>query len=211
MTDTPAPPELSEDEKMQRVLRTYAKRELRTRMASVRNLLPDSATAARSARACNAVIALPEFEAARTIAGYIAMRKELDVSAALVAAADRGRRVVLPRIARNADHDSLAFHLHAPGQPLVENDWGVLEPDASAETVAIAEIDLMLVPALALDLRGYRIGYGKSFYDRVLPQLVHGRAVGVVYEFQLLAEVPDEAHDQRVHWIVTDARSVAAQ
>ena len=151
--------------------------------------------------------ALPEFAAAHIVAGYVAMRKELDVSALLQAAADSGKQVVLPRI----EPDGLAFHVHVPGEPLVENDWGVLEPDASAERVAIAAIDLMLVPGLALDLRGYRIGYGKSYYDRVLPQLAHGRAVGVAYDFQLLAEIPDEPHDQRVHQIVTDLRSVAAQ
>jgi len=216
MTDTPDTPDtpdqpglpdvpMSEDEKMQHVLRRYAKRELRTRMKAVRNLLPDSAAAERSARACNAVCALSEFASASIVAGYLAMRKELDVSAALASAAEGGKQVVLPRI---QDDGGLAFHLHVPGQPLVENDWGVLEPDPSSPTVAIADIGLMLVPALALDLRGYRIGYGKGFYDRVLPQLTHGRAAGLVYDFQLLAEVPNEAHDQRVHIIVTDARSL---
>lgn len=198
---------MEEDEQMQRVLRTYAKRELRTRMQSIRKLLPDESTVERSSKACTAVQALPEFASARIVAGYIAMRKELDVSDALTAAAKSGKRVVLPRIT----DEGLVFHVHVPGEPLVENDWGVLEPDANAEQVPIARIDLMLVPALALDLRGYRLGYGKSFYDRVLPQLAHGRSVGIVYDFQLLAEVPDEAHDQRVHWIVTDARSLAAQ
>jgi 5-formyltetrahydrofolate cyclo-ligase len=200
--------QVGNDDQMQRVLRVYAKRELRTRMKSVRNLLPDSAAAERSARACAALSALAELGSARIVAGYIAVRKELDVSAALARAADGGKQIVLPRI---DEAGGLAFHVHVPGQPLVENDWGVLEPDPNAATVAIADIDLMLVPALALDLRGYRIGYGKGFYDHVLPQLTHGRAVGVVYDFQLLAEVPEEAHDQRVHFIVTDTRSLAAQ
>jgi 5-formyltetrahydrofolate cyclo-ligase len=204
MTDTPSE---SEDDKMQRVLRRFAKRELRTRMQAVRKLLPDSATEERSARACAAVRALPEFASARVVAGYVAMRKELDVSAVLVAAAEGGKRFVLPRI----EPDGLAFHLHVPGQPLVENDWGVLEPDPNAAKVEIADIDLMLVPALALDLRGYRIGYGKGFYDQVLPQLTRGRSVGMVYDFQLLAEVPEEAHDQRVQQIVTDQRSLPAE
>ncbi len=198
---------MEEDEQMLRVLRAYAKRELRTRMQSVRKLLPDESTVERSSRACAAVLALPEYASARVVAGYIAMRKELDVSDALTAAADSGKRIVLPRIT----DAGLAFHVHVPGTPLHENDWGVLEPDPNAEQVPIAEIDLMLVPALALDLRGYRLGYGKGFYDHVLPQLAHGRAVGIVYDFQLLAEVPEEPHDQRVHWIITDARSLAAQ
>jgi len=197
---------MEEDEQMLRVLRTFAKRELRTRMQSIRKLLPDESTAERSSRACAAVLALAEFASAQVVGGYIAMRKELDVSDALTAAAQRGKRIVLPRIT----DDGLVFHVHVPGTGLVENDWGVLEPDPNAEQVPIAQIDLMLVPALALDLRGYRLGYGKSFYDRVLPQLAHGRSVGIVYDFQLLAEVPDEPHDQRVHWIITDARSLAA-
>src|ERR1700755_2085665 len=140
MTDTE-----SEDDKMQRVLRMYAKRELRTRMKSVRNVLPDASAAERSARACAAVLALPEFASARIVAGYIPMRKELDVNTVLEAAAQSGKQVVLPRITE----EGLEFHVHVPGHALVKNDWGVLEPDPSAPTVPIADIDVMLVPALA--------------------------------------------------------------
>jgi 5-formyltetrahydrofolate cyclo-ligase len=203
MTDT----EQTEDERMQHALRVYAKRELRTRMQSVRNVLPISAHAERSARACERVIALPEFAAARNIAAYVAMRKEIDPRAVLDRAAELGKLVLLPRV----EEHGLEFYVHHAGEELVENGWGVLEPAETAERVAIAEIDVMLVPALALDLRGFRIGYGKSFYDRVLPKLTHGRAVGFAYEFQLLAEVPNEAHDQRVHIVVTDKRSVTAE
>jgi 5-formyltetrahydrofolate cyclo-ligase len=202
MTDT----EPNADEQMQRALRIYAKRELRKRMQSLRNVLPNSARAERSARACKLICELPEFTAARSVAGYVAMRKELDVAAALTAAAQAGKRTLLPRM-----HDSgLTFHLHTPGAALEENDFGVLEPSPAAEEVPLAEIDLLLVPALALDLRGMRIGYGKSFYDRLLAS-ARGVSVGVVYDFQLLAEVPNEAHDVPVQRIVSDGRSQVAQ
>ena len=211
MTDTPAgggqhgrDSQHDQDEKMQHALRAYAKRELRKRMQSIRNVMPDSAHAERSARACENVCALPQFEAAKNVAAYVAMRKELDPSAVLARARERGKLVLLPRI----EETGLAFHVHTPGAGLIENGWGVLEPAPESERVEIADIDLMLVPALALDLRGYRIGYGKGFYDRVIPQLAHGRAVAVLYEFQLLAEVPNEAHDTPVHLIATDGRSV---
>ena len=202
MTDTAQTP----DERMKQVLFMHAKRELRTRMQSLRNVLPKSARADRSARACRLICELPEFAAARTVAGYVAMRKELDVGAALEAATRAGKRVVLPRI----HDDGLTFHLHQPGEALTENDWGVLEPAAAAEQVALADIDLLLVPALALDLRGMRLGYGKSFYDRLLAK-ARGVSVGVVYDFQLLAELPNEAHDVPVQRIVTDGRSEVAQ
>jgi 5-formyltetrahydrofolate cyclo-ligase len=194
------------DEQMQRALRIYAKRELRKRMQSLRNVLPNSARAERSARACQLIGELPELAAAHTVAGYVAMRKELDVSAALAAAAQAGKRAVLPRM-----HDEgLTFHVYTPGEALEENGWGVLEPAANAEQVALGEIDVLLVPALALDLRGMRIGYGKSFYDRLLAD-AHDVSVGVVYDFQLLAEVPNEAHDVPVQRIVTDGRSQVSE
>ena len=202
MTDT----EQSEDERMQHALRVYAKRELRTRMQSLRNVLPDSAHAERSARACANAIALPEFTTARNVAAYVAMRKELDPRAVLDRAAALGKVVLLPRI----EDTGLAFCVHRAGDELVPNGWGVLEPAETAERVAIADIDFMLVPALAVDLRGFRIGYGKGFYDRVIAQLTTGQAIGFTYEFQLLAEVPNQAHDRRVHWIVTDQRAVHA-
>jgi 5-formyltetrahydrofolate cyclo-ligase len=202
MTDT----QQNADEQMQHALRIYAKRELRKRMQSLRNVLPNSARAERSARACKLVCELPEFAAARTVAGYVAMRKELDVAATLASATQAGKRAVLPRMRE----EGLTFHVYLPGETLEENDWGVLEPAAAAEQVALADIDLLLVPALALDLRGMRIGYGKSFYDRLLAG-ARGVSVGVVYDFQLLAEVPNEAHDVPVQRIVSDARSEVAQ
>ncbi len=205
MTDTDAGS--SEDARMQQMLRAYAKRELRTRMKSVRNLLPASACSERSAKACTRVLALPEFAAAKNVAGYVAMQKELDTRPVLDRAAELGKVVLLPRVIETG----LAFHVYTPGDPLEESGWGVLEPGPETARVAIEDIDLMLVPALALDLRGYRIGYGKSFYDRVLPELTRGRSIGLGYDFQLLAEVPNEPHDMRVHLIVTDARTEAAQ
>jgi len=202
MTDTPD----SQDEQMQRTLRAYAKRELRTRMQALRNVLPASAHAERSARACRLIVELPRFGAARTIAGYVAMRKELDLRAALQHASAQGQRVVLPRIAEQ----ELTFHVQLPDQALQENAWGVLEPAPEAERVELSEIDLLLIPALALDLRGQRIGYGKGYYDRMLSRMPDAYTVGSVYDFQLLAEIPNEAQDVPVQHIITDSRSLPA-
>lgn len=185
-------------------LRRYAKRELRQRMQNVRNALPASAHADRSARACERASQLSEFASAHTIAGYCAMRKELNPDALLARAHALGKQVALPRV-QGAE---LSFHLHRPGEPLVENDWGVLEPADDAELVPPDAIDLVLVPALALDLRGFRIGYGKGFYDRTLPRMPRARSVGLCYEFQMLAELPNEAHDVALHWVISDARCV---
>jgi 5-formyltetrahydrofolate cyclo-ligase len=81
------------------------------------------------------------------------------------------------------------------------------QPAASAPPIADASIDLVLVPALAVDERGHRIGYGKGFYDRLLPRLAALR-VALVFDFERIVEVPVRAGDVPVDVIVTDERVI---
>jgi 5-formyltetrahydrofolate cyclo-ligase len=74
--------------------------------------------------------------------------------------------------------------------------------------VAHAQVDLVLVPALAFDARGYRLGYGKGFYDRLLPQLARAERVGLAFELSLLPQLPNEDHDVAVHRVVTEKRVI---
>ena len=75
------------------------------------------------------------------------------------------------------------------------------EPDA---------LDVIVVPALAVEPRGYRLGYGAGFYDRALPEWTPAVTLAVAFDFQLLAEVPVTPGDVAVRWIVTDSRSFEA-
>ncbi|MET0389152.1 MAG: 5-formyltetrahydrofolate cyclo-ligase, partial [Polyangiales bacterium] len=79
-------------------------------------------------------------------------------------------------------------------------------PDAPL--IAPSEVDLVIVPGLAFDGAGQRIGYGRAFYDRLLPQLTQAFRVGLAYDFQLLAELPVEAHDVPMHCVISDARTL---
>lgn len=189
----------------EQALRARAKQELRTRLRSVRRVLPDAACAARSQAICARVLDLPAFAQARVVVGYAAFRKEADPAAVLRAAERQGKRVGLPRI---ASHGGLDLHAHADGAALEESGYGMLEPLAEAPRIAPEEVDLVLVPALAVDARGHRIGYGRGFYDRLLPTLARAYKVAIVYDFQLLAETPDTAGDARVDCVVTDARTL---
>jgi 5-formyltetrahydrofolate cyclo-ligase len=187
-----------------RHLQEHAKTELRSRMRAVRRVLPLEACSARAKLAVARLSQLPEFERARTVIGYSAMRKELDPSALLTRAASLGKRVGLPRV----EGDGLELHAYLADDALEEGAWGVLEPLPSAPIIADAEVDLIVVPALALDAHGYRLGYGQAFYDRLLPRLGRAFYVGVAYDFQLVAELPKQAHDVAVHCIVTDTRTL---
>jgi 5-formyltetrahydrofolate cyclo-ligase len=103
----------------------------------------------------------------------------------------------------------LSVRLWDEGVPLDETGaMRVPEPPESAPAIPEVEVDLVIVPALALDERGARIGYGAGYYDELLPRLARAKRVGIAFDFQLLAEVPETPGDERVHAIVTDARSI---
>ena len=192
------------EEAMLARLRVHAKRELRTRMLAVRKVIPLEACAERSARANARVIELAEFARAKVIVGYSAIRKELDPTELLRAAAHSGKRVGLPRV----DGELLTLHEYAPGDELEESGWGILEPLAGTPTIAADSVELVVVPAVALDAAGHRIGYGRGFYDRLLPRMERAFRVGVAYDFQLVPEIPHEPHDSAMHCVVSDLRTL---
>lgn len=184
------------------------KRELRDRMKRVRRALGDENRAARSLAIASLVTAMPEWKAARTVALFVPMRTEIDVGLLERAARVEGKRVAAPRMLQEPD-GTLELELRAweEGVEPVESGKMVREPPADAPRVDPADVDLVLVPGLAFDERGARIGYGAGLYDRLLPKCVKAKRVGVAHDFQLLAEIPEGPTDERVDAIVTNTRT----
>jgi 5-formyltetrahydrofolate cyclo-ligase len=85
--------------------------------------------------------------------------------------------------------------------------FGVSEPVPECGAVPLNRFDLVLVPGMAFDLSGNRLGRGKGFYDRILSE-TSGVKCGVAYDFQLLETIPTEAHDARVNFIFTPSRAL---
>lgn len=192
-------------------IRLQAKRELRKRMRALRAALPSVAIAERSARIERAVTAMPAWQSARTVALFSSLPDEVQTAGLLAAARAAGKRVALPAV---TDAPVLTFRTYFDNGrefPLVIGKYGIAEPADHAPHVDLASIDLVLVPALAVDLRGHRIGYGGGYYDRTLPGAPQASRVAVVFDFQLIAEVPDLTGDVPVHWIVTDRRVLQAE
>jgi 5-formyltetrahydrofolate cyclo-ligase len=187
-------------------LRARVKVELRQRMRGLRRVLPADARAQRSAAICARLVELPSFEQARTIVGYAATHKEADPAAALERAEATGKRIGLPRV---GEHGTLELRHHQTGAPLFESGYEIDEPAPTAETLADRDVDLIIVPALAFDPRGHRIGYGHGYYDRLLPRLPHAFKVTIGYDFQLVVEIPESASDIPTDCIITDLRTLA--
>ncbi|MFW5925665.1 MAG: 5-formyltetrahydrofolate cyclo-ligase [Myxococcota bacterium] len=185
-------------------IRHRVKQELRRRMKNLRAALPREARAARSRAAAERVVALEAFQRAGTVLSFVSVRAEIDPAEVVHAAREAGKRVALPRV----DFDRMELLLHAwqAGDSLEVGGYGIPEPAPSAPEVDAGEVDLVLVPALAVDGEGYRIGYGQGFYDRLLPRLPNALRCALAYDFQLLSEVPRTEGDEPVHVIATDSR-----
>lgn len=179
------------------------KRELRKRLREARRALGGAQASELSRAACGRLAALADAKSARTIAVYAAHGGEIDPAEFAAACASRGVVVCYPLVHEKA---SLTFHA-APPDTLVPGMIGIAEPPAGAPTVAPDAIDLFVVPGVAFDEAGRRLGQGVAYYDRTLPAS-RGRKVGFAYELQIVPEVPSEPHDVRMDFVVTDRRVI---
>lgn len=183
------------------------KRRLRAELRALRRTL-DASALARAAEHLNAVAAtLPALTTARTVAGYAACDGELDVAAILDAARARGASVALPRCRADA---GLELVLVAPGEELAARGvrGRVPEPSGPAcEPLRLPAPGLVLVPSVALDRRGVRLGRGGGDYDRLLPALraAAWTIVGVCHAAALRDTLPCEPHDVPVDAILTES------
>jgi 5-formyltetrahydrofolate cyclo-ligase len=180
------PPEPTEEQLLR--LRHEAKRQLRRRIDAIRRAVPNEARALRSRKIAGHVIAHPVFDRARVLTTYVPMRGEVDPTEIVEAARRADKAIALPRL--DWGDESMRFYLWAPDTPLEESGMGFLQPTKEAEEVADEAIDLVLTPALAIDERGHRLGFGKGFYDRFLARLKSAKSMALIFDFQRLAEVP---------------------
>lgn len=135
--------------------------------------------------------------------GYLPIRGELDPRPLMQALIERGHRGALPVVVGQGE--PLLFRRWAPGQPLIEDAFGVSIPMEDAEVVSPM---LLIVPLLAFDPAGFRLGYGGGYYDRTLAVLRAAdgpvTAVGFAYAAQEVNDLPRHAGDQRLDCIVTE-------
>lgn len=142
------------------------------------------------------------------VAGYHPLPTEIDVLPLLSLLAAAGAVTALPEVTGRGE--ALRFRRWQPGQPLTDGPFKTVHPP---ETAAVVTPTAVIVPLLAFDARGYRLGYGGGFYDRTLHGLrAAGQApltIGAAFAGQALAEVPVEGHDEPLDWIVTELAVVA--
>jgi 5-formyltetrahydrofolate cyclo-ligase len=183
------------------------KTELRAQLRGLRRSLasenPDAATLAAG------LAPLDRLPAFSVVSGYHPMGSEIDPRPLMLRLAAVGARTALPvAIHRDAP---LEFRAWAPGEPLAPDAFGIPAPAASSPLVTP---DLVIAPLLAFDSQGNRLGQGAGHYDRTLANL-RARApvfvLGLAYAGQELAELPAEAHDERLDAILTETAYIAVR
>lgn len=177
------------------------KQRLRAHFRSLRRTAPD--IGARLAGHLKAALPALGLEPFRDVAaGYWPLDGEADIRQALVMLAQEGYGLALPVVVEL--HAPLVFRGWTACTPMVKGRHGCQEPDPASP---LAEPGLLLVPLVAFDGEGHRLGMGGGYYDRTLAGLRARRAVvavGVAYACQRVDRVPRGGHDQRLDWILTE-------
>ncbi len=181
------------------------KAELRRRCLRWRKQVDADKADHAAAAVCAHVVTLPEFAAARLVHVYLAsLTNELDTSRVIAVCWSCGKQVVAPVV--RPDSCVLGHAIVAAGETLVRGRWGLLGPplERTRWLDDLGAIDLVLVPGVAFDRRGRRLGMGGGYYDRFLTPLRATR-VGLTYDELLLDEIPAESHDVRMDAVVAPA------
>ncbi|MFC5912452.1 5-formyltetrahydrofolate cyclo-ligase [Streptomyces pulveraceus] len=183
------------------------KARLRSELLAARHLLSREDVENAAVVLSRGALDLPELSGARTVAAYVSVGSEPGTRVLLDALRARGVRVLLPVLLADNDLDWAPYEgagrLVRAGRGLLEPDGGRLGPEA------VLEADAVLLPGLAADARGTRLGRGGGSYDRVLARLAaadaHPALVVLLYDDEVVARVPEEPHDHPVDVVVTPA------
>ena len=177
---------------------------LRRRARRIRDAIPAAQRARLSAQVCARARRLLAGTDADTVMVYVSFRSEVETNR-LIVELRRTHRVAAPRVVAAGTMDAMLL-----GGQLVRSRLGILEPPATGEMVEPESIDAVLVPGLAFDSEGYRLGYGGGYYDRFLARCARALRIGLAFEAQMVESVRPHIRDQPLDHIVTERRVIDA-
>lgn len=174
-----------------------------------RAALPPAIRATAGAVAIEHLLASPEYRRAALVLAFAGFGDEIDTIPLLRAVLASGRRLGLPRVLPR--RDCLSVHAVGSLDQLVPGRWGISEPDPGLPELDPGRADLLVVPGVAFDPAGRRLGYGRGYYDRLLGQVRASRrgqwplACGLALECQVWPVVPAGPGDQQLDMLVTES------
>ena len=166
-------------------------------MLERRNRLSYQEIAKRSKTIQEFVINSKEFQPAKVIGAYFAFGSEVTTELIIEHSKILGKKIALPRV----EEDKITFYELSSTNSLIKGRFGIMEPPPYEQ---IDEINILVVPGIAFDKKGNRLGYGKGFYDRLLSTKRTFFSIGLAYSFQLLENLPHDKYDKRLDAIASE-------
>ncbi|MCY3021430.1 MAG: 5-formyltetrahydrofolate cyclo-ligase [Planctomycetota bacterium] len=164
----------------------------------------------RSARAVARLLASAEFQRAGTVLAYDSAALEVDTSAVFQACCAQRKTLGLPRTCA-ADRSITIHAVAGPDRDLERSRFGFREPKGGTPVIPVAQIDLAIVPGVAFDPQGNRLGRGAGYYDRFLAQGgLHAALCALAFDCQVVPAVPVLPHDLPLHLVFTETRTIRA-
>ncbi|MEK7275570.1 MAG: 5-formyltetrahydrofolate cyclo-ligase [Candidatus Desantisbacteria bacterium] len=197
------------------------KKSLRNSILSIRNTLSPEERCQKSGLIAKNLFGLEEFNKLSSILFYVAARSEVQTEGIIRQAIKQGKRVFLP-VTDIENKRLLISELHDFDIELAKGGYGIMEPmEIYQRFVSLSEVEMIIVPGIAFDINGYRIGYGGGYYDRLLEpisekypqenkkhQNIKTCLIGICFECQLIDAIPVENHDMSVEIIITEERII---
>ncbi len=190
------------------------KKSLRTSILARRNTLSHEERYQKSMLITRKLFDLEEFHKLSSILFYVAARSEVQTEDMIKQAIKQGKRVLVP-ITDTENKRLFISELHDFDIELAKGAYGIMEPmEIYQRFVSLSEVEMIIVPGVAFDRQGYRIGYGGGYYDRMLESIPQKHKdtkvclVGVCFECQLIDAIPIESHDMAVEIIITEERII---
>ncbi|WP_183926919.1 5-formyltetrahydrofolate cyclo-ligase [Rhizobium mongolense] len=188
---------------MQQTISKEQKAQMRTERLALRDAIPPETRIEKSLAMAEHAGEAVAFDPGTIISGFMPIRSEADIRPLMARFEARGARLCVPAI---LDRQTIVFRELLRSAPLVATGFGTAGPGQEA---TVLDPEVMLVPLSAFDDRGHRIGYGAGHYDRAIGRLrqkgMHPKLIGIAFDCQEVAHVPDEPHDISLDAILTES------
>ena len=189
---------------MERSMPPKTKQELRSEFLRIRRAAAPAQREIWNRRIAELFAGWPIYQQCRSVMFYVATTDETATAGLIEDALHRGKQVYAPLL--SAQYGEMSAAAIKRPQDLVAGKYGLKMPAPDSATLAAGEsIDLIVVPGVAFDRTGNRLGMGAGYYDRFFSRTLHAVRLGLAWECQVVAEVPCEPHDIRMHYLLTDA------
>lgn len=173
-------------------------------MIEKRNALSRSEIKALSSKICSKILDIPAVKDSKSVGIYLSFRNEVVVDTLLAALSAKGKKVFVPVVSLEGKLKFARLYSH---KETVLGIRGTREPK-DKRFVKISELDALVIPGLAFDLDGFRVGWGEGYYDRFLFHNKKCVKIGAAYDFQIVKKIEHESHDIKMDFVVTEKRTL---